>query len=107
MALAPHAGAVFLLACAEITTLGELEASVKRLRQSGARINGVIFNDLSASSRRSGSKYSSYRYTPYGYAPKGGRNVSTMGKQDGHGMSWTLANMGVSRAETVGVTLFR
>ena len=67
MALAPHAGAVFLLARAEVTTLGELEESAKRLRQSGARINGVIFNDLSATSRRYGGKYGSYRYTQYEY----------------------------------------
>ncbi|MDX3895632.1 polysaccharide biosynthesis tyrosine autokinase [Pusillimonas sp.] len=72
MALASHAGAVFLLARAEVTTLGELEESAKRLRQSGARINGVIFNDLSATSRRYGSKYGSYRYTQYEYGSKDG-----------------------------------
>lgn len=70
MALASHAGAVFLLARADVTTLGELEESAKRLRQSGARINGVIFNDLSASNRRYGSKYGSYRYTHYEYGSK-------------------------------------
>src|SRR5690606_9672709 len=67
MALAPHAGAVFLLARAAITTLGELEESAKRLQQSGVRINGVIFNDLVASNRRYGNKYGSYRYTQYEY----------------------------------------
>src|SRR5690606_23748942 len=72
MALASHAGAVCLLARAEVTTLGGLEESAKRLRQSGARINGVIFNDLSATSRRYGSKYSSYRYTQYEYGSKDG-----------------------------------
>lgn len=72
MALASHAGAVFLLARAEVTTLGELEESAKRLRQSGARINGVIFNDLAASSRRYGGKYGSYRYTHYEYGSKDG-----------------------------------
>lgn len=70
MALASHAGAVFLLARAEVTTLGELEESAKRLRQSGARINGVIFNDLSVTSRRYGGKYGSYRYTQYEYGSK-------------------------------------
>lgn len=70
MALAAHAGVVFLLARAEITTLGELEESAKRLRQSGARVNGVIFNDLRASSRRYGGKYGSYRYTHYEYGTK-------------------------------------
>ncbi|MGB3288404.1 MAG: polysaccharide biosynthesis tyrosine autokinase [Burkholderiaceae bacterium] len=70
MALAAHAGAVFLLARAEVTTLGELEESAKRLRQSGARINGVIFNDLSVSNRRYGGKYGSYRYAHYEYGAK-------------------------------------
>lgn len=67
MALASHAGAVFLLARAGVTTLGELEESAKRLQQSGARINGVVFNDLIASTRRYGSKYGNYRYTHYEY----------------------------------------
>lgn len=70
MALASHAGAVFLLARAEITTLGELEESAKRLRQSGARVNGAVFNDLSPASRRYGSKFGSYRYTQYEYETK-------------------------------------
>ncbi|NYT76915.1 polysaccharide biosynthesis tyrosine autokinase [Alcaligenaceae bacterium] len=67
LALAPHAGTVFLLARAQITTLGELEESSKRLRQAGSQVKGVIFNDLIATNRRYGSKYSSYRYTNYEY----------------------------------------
>lgn len=67
LALAPHAGTVFLLARAEITTLGELEESTKRLRQTGAQVKGVIFNDLIATNRRYGYKYGSYRYTNYEY----------------------------------------
>jgi tyrosine-protein kinase Etk/Wzc len=71
MALAPHAGTVFLLARAEISTLGELEESGKRLRQAGAQVKGVIFNDVMVSNRRYGSKYSNYRYTNYEYEAKG------------------------------------
>jgi len=71
MALAPHAGSVFLLARAEVTTLGELEESAKRLRQAGAQVKGVIFNDLTVTRRRYGSKYGSYRYTHYEYESPG------------------------------------
>jgi tyrosine-protein kinase Etk/Wzc len=67
MALAPHAGTVFLLARAGVSTLGELEESTKRLNQAGAQVKGVIFNDLVATSRRYGSKYGNYRYTNYEY----------------------------------------
>jgi tyrosine-protein kinase Etk/Wzc len=67
MALAPHAGTVFLLARAGVSTLGEIEESTKRLNQAGAHVKGVIFNDLVATSRRYGSKYGNYRYTNYEY----------------------------------------
>lgn len=70
MALAPDAGTVFLMARAGVTTLGELEESAKQLRDAGADVKGVIFNDLVPSTRRYGSKYGSYRYTNYNYAPR-------------------------------------
>ena len=67
--LAPLAGIVFLVARAEITSLGELQESAKRLAQSGVRVKGVIFNCLNATQRRYGygGKYGSYRYTNYQY----------------------------------------
>jgi tyrosine-protein kinase Etk/Wzc len=69
--LAPLAGAVFLVARAEVTTLGELDECTKRLTQSGAQARGVIFNDINLSKRRYGYgvgyKYSRYRYTNYKY----------------------------------------
>jgi len=69
--LAPMAGAVFLVARAEVTSLGELQESAKRLAQSGAQTRGVIFNDLNMSKRRYGYgvgyKYGRYRYTNYRY----------------------------------------
>jgi tyrosine-protein kinase Etk/Wzc len=69
--LAPLAGAVFLVARAEVSTLGELQDSAKRLAQSGVQARGVIFNDLTISKRRygygMGYKYGSYRYTNYKY----------------------------------------
>jgi tyrosine-protein kinase Etk/Wzc len=69
--LAPLAGAVFLVARADITSLSELQESAKRLAQSGVTTRGVIFNDLDLSRRRygygMGYKYGRYRYTNYQY----------------------------------------
>ncbi len=69
--LAPQAGAVFMVARAEVTSLGELQESAKRLLQSGVQTRGVIFNDLNTTKRRYGYgvgyKYGKYRYTNYQY----------------------------------------
>ena len=68
--LAPLVGATFLVARAEVTSLGELHESVKRLAQSGARANGVIFNGLNISKRRyayGSGQAGRYRYTNYQY----------------------------------------
>lgn len=69
--LAPLAGAVFMVARAEITSLGELQESAKRLLQSGVQTRGVIFNGLHVTKRRygygMGYKYGNYRYTDYKY----------------------------------------
>lgn len=69
--LAPLAGAVFMVARAEVTSLGELQESAKRLLQSGVQTRGVIFNGLNATKRRYGYgvgyKYGKYRYTNYQY----------------------------------------
>ncbi|WP_309683209.1 polysaccharide biosynthesis tyrosine autokinase [Polaromonas sp.] len=69
--LAPLAGAVFMVARAEVTSLGELQESAKRLAQSGVQTRGVIFNGLNTTKRRygygMGYKYGGYRYTNYQY----------------------------------------
>jgi tyrosine-protein kinase Etk/Wzc len=68
--LAPHAGTVFLVARCEVTALGELQESTKRLGQTGVPVKGVVFNDLDTSRQRYGGygyKYSRYRYTNYQY----------------------------------------
>jgi tyrosine-protein kinase Etk/Wzc len=69
--LAPLAGAVFMVARAEVTSLGELQESTKRLAQSGVQTRGVIFNDLNTTKRRygygMGYKYGRYRYANYEY----------------------------------------
>jgi len=68
--LATHAGTVFMVARAEVTALGELQESAKRLGQTGIAVKGVVFNDLDTSRQRYGGygyKYSRYRYTNYQY----------------------------------------
>lgn len=73
--LASHSGTVFMVARAEVTTLGELQESTKRLAQTGVQVKGVIFNDLDTSKNRYrygyGYKYARYRYTQYQYGPRG------------------------------------
>src|SRR5690606_4567037 len=46
LALAPCAGTLFLLARADVTTLAELDESMRRLARAGAHVDGVIFNDF-------------------------------------------------------------
>jgi tyrosine-protein kinase Etk/Wzc len=74
-ALAPSAGTVFLVARSEVSTLGELIESTKRLSRSGVQVKGVVFNDLDTARQRRygyGYKYSSYRYTDYKYGESTG-----------------------------------
>lgn len=70
--LAPVAGTVFLVAKANVTAIGEIHESVKRLQQSGVAVKGVVFNDFKVDKRRYGGygygyRYSRYRYTNYKY----------------------------------------
>lgn len=68
--LAPVAGTVFLIAKANVTAIGEIHESVKRLQQSGVAVKGVVFNDFKVDKRRYGGygyRYSRYRYTNYKY----------------------------------------
>ncbi len=62
--LAPMVGAVFLVAHADITSLGELHESGKRLSQNGAQVKGVIFNGLNLSKSRysRGYAFNDHRY---------------------------------------------
>ena len=72
--LAPHAGTVFLVARASVTSIGEIQESTKRLGQAGVPVNGVVFNDLDTSRHRDGgygNKYGRYRYTNYQYGKPG------------------------------------
>ncbi|MDO9405013.1 MAG: polysaccharide biosynthesis tyrosine autokinase [Polaromonas sp.] len=70
--LAPNAGTVFLVARAEVSTVGEIQESARRLAQSGVQARGVIFNGLDVTRKRYGyGKYSRYNYTNYEYGTGG------------------------------------
>ena len=68
-----------MVARAEVTTLGEMQETKKRINQSGVEVRGVIFNDLNIYKRGYGYgngygygygygyKYSSYRQKNYMY----------------------------------------
>jgi tyrosine-protein kinase Etk/Wzc len=69
-AVAPHMGAVLLVARADQTQLGELNESAKRLAHAGKAVSGVIFNGIDLTRRHYGShgyRYGGYRYTTYKY----------------------------------------
>jgi tyrosine-protein kinase Etk/Wzc len=61
------AGMVFNVVRGGISTIGEIEESVKRLNQSGTSLTGVIFNDLKPRTTQYGFRYGKYRYTQYAY----------------------------------------
>ncbi|MFS8977852.1 polysaccharide biosynthesis tyrosine autokinase [Cupriavidus necator] len=70
---ASKAGAVFLVARAETTTVSELKASQRAIRQAGAEVKGVLFNGLNVEGRwyRSHYHYGKYRYlSEYGRTAK-------------------------------------
>ncbi|MEK9776296.1 MAG: polysaccharide biosynthesis tyrosine autokinase, partial [Quisquiliibacterium sp.] len=75
LALAPNVGTVLLLARANISTLGDIDEAVRRLRQAGVMARGVVFNDFDLSHRRYGYsrygryryRYRAYRYSDYSY----------------------------------------
>lgn len=62
--LASKAAAVFLVALAEKTTVGELQASQRALQQSGAEVKGVLLNGLRIEGRwyRAHYYFGKYRY---------------------------------------------
>jgi tyrosine-protein kinase Etk/Wzc len=61
------AGTTFNVVRGGVSTIGEIEESVKRLNQSGTSITGIVFNDLKPRTARYGFKYAKYRYTQYAY----------------------------------------
>lgn len=67
--LAPLGGAIFLVARAGATKVGDISESVKQLAQNGAKVSGVLFNGVNSALGKYGfgSKYGTYRYAAYNY----------------------------------------
>lgn len=60
-----HAGAVFILTRAGITTEGEINESIKRLNHAGISPQGILFNDMAP---RLGARYSDDHAGQLGYS---------------------------------------
>ncbi|PWF48911.1 polysaccharide biosynthesis tyrosine autokinase [Massilia glaciei] len=69
LVIGTHSGTIFNIVRGGVTTMGEIEESVKRFRQAGTSITGIVFNDLKPRMGRYGygSKYGKYRYAQYKY----------------------------------------
>lgn len=69
IAIAPHVGTIFNVVRSDVSTMGEIEEAVKRLKRAGHNVNGVVFNGLRhrVGGYGFGSKYGKYRYAQYKY----------------------------------------
>jgi len=66
--VATHAGTVLLVARANLSTMGELKESTRRLALGGRAATGVLLNAMEMDKRAYSSyKYGRYRYTNYNY----------------------------------------
>jgi len=67
-AIATQAGTVLLVARANLSSMGELRESTRRLALGGKAATGVLLNAMDAKRRAYGGyKYGRYRYTNYNY----------------------------------------
>ncbi|HEX7649389.1 MAG TPA: tyrosine protein kinase, partial [Noviherbaspirillum sp.] len=46
MVIAPHAGAIYNVVRDGVSTVNEIEETVRRLTQAGGKVTGTIFNDM-------------------------------------------------------------
>ncbi len=65
--LSEHVGTSILVARESVTTLGELNETVKRFTQIGAKVTGVVFNAVRPSPGKYGYGYGKYRYSSDAY----------------------------------------
>jgi tyrosine-protein kinase Etk/Wzc len=69
LVLASQVGAIFNVVRGNVSTIGEIEEAVKRFKNAGSGVTGIVFNDLKPRIGRYGygSKYGKYRYAQYKY----------------------------------------
>ncbi|MDM0070860.1 polysaccharide biosynthesis tyrosine autokinase [Variovorax sp. J31P207] len=66
--VATHVGTVLLVARANLSTMGELKESTRRLAMGGKAATGVLLNGMNVNRRTYAAyKYGRYRYTSYNY----------------------------------------
>jgi len=66
--VATHVGTVLLVARANLSTMGELKESTRRLAMGGKAATGVLLNGMNVNRRAYAAyKYGRYRYTSYNY----------------------------------------
>ncbi|HYD95974.1 MAG TPA: polysaccharide biosynthesis tyrosine autokinase [Noviherbaspirillum sp.] len=70
MIIGAHAGAIYIMTRAGVTTPGEISESMKRLAQAGLEAKGVLFNDIKVRPGRYGYGYTyGYNQRPAGNTP--------------------------------------
>ena len=69
LVIASHVGTIFSVVRGDVSTMGEIDETVKRLTQAGNKVAGVVFNDLRQrlGGYGFGSKYGKYKYAQYKY----------------------------------------
>lgn len=67
--IAPHVGTIFNVVRSDVSTIGEIDETVKRIEKAGRSVTGIVFNDLKQriGGYGFGSKYGRYRYAHYKY----------------------------------------
>jgi tyrosine-protein kinase Etk/Wzc len=66
--VATHAGTVLMVARADVSTMGEIKESTRRLAMGGKGATGMLLNAMDVGRRAySAYKYGRYRYTNYNY----------------------------------------
>lgn len=72
-----HAGAIYVLTRAGVTTAGEIKESMKRLSQAGLAAKGVLFNDIKLRPGRYGYGYTYGKYRDLQYSAEEKRLIGT------------------------------
>ncbi len=69
LVVAPLVGSIFSVVRGNVSAIGEIDETEKRLRHAGSSVTGIVFNDLKPRASRYGygSKYGKYNYTQYKY----------------------------------------
>lgn len=65
--MSEHVGTTILVTREGVTTLGDLNETVKRLTQIGSKVAGIVYNAVRARPGKYGYTYGKYRYSSDAY----------------------------------------